>query len=243
MVFKNLFNTVTNQDGLKNIMSAVQEQLDDFPSIRKKVEAFLLGMEFMLYLQGDNDVVDFLSGRIILSEHTLTLLVNRIVEETPGIECVSVIVKDGYILCTLSLDRGPGGMQVSLKLGNLRVNLKQEPPVFLVDLLEFPGIKTGMPLAAFIFSRTIYILKKFLNEERLYRRVLKNIKGLSVQGRTFKYNLLEAPGVENAFKRDFLGVKVVDVFSIDKVELKEGEVRIYGGPRIPEKLISRTGTY
>ncbi|MTI85150.1 MAG: hypothetical protein FH756_14960 [Firmicutes bacterium] len=239
MALKDLLSTVIKRDGFENIVTNMLESLDDLPSLQRKVEAFFLGAEFLLHIQGDNDAADVLAGRVVVSEATLTHFVNRMLEGAPDIECISVRVRDGYMLCKLGLDRGPGGLQVSVKIGNTRVHFDHEPPLILVDLLEFPHVRPGIPLAAFFVSLSTYFVKKMGGSERIFRRASKDIPGVSVQGNTFTVNLFEVPGVEDVLAREFLGIKLMETFSVDRVLLINGEVQIYGGPRIPRKLIDK----
>jgi len=239
MVIKKLIGNVIPRDGIKNIMSEAMECLDDLPSLQKKMEAFFLGAEMLFFLHGDNDVADFLAGRIVLSQSTLTRFLGRILERVQEVESISVIIREGYIICTLNVDKGPGGLEVSVKLGNPRVFLRPETPEIQIDILEFPKVRPAIPLAAFFYSVGLFILKKIAGMERIYRLVARNVPGLTVEGNTFKLNLMQVPGLEDVFSREILGLKLLDVFNIDRVELRNGEVQIYGGPRIPQKLIHR----
>lgn len=237
MGIKGFLNDVISRGGAKNVFVEVLEYLDDLPALQRKMESFFRGTELLLHLQRDNDVVDLFAGRITISQFTITRFLERILEGNKQIKCISVMVKDGYIICTLDIDKGPVRFQVSVKLGNIKVIFQREKREVTGDILEFPRVTPKNPLLGIICSAGISILRKIAGEEHIYRRVVKKMPGLAVKGNTLRLDLMRVPALEDVLSRKVLGIPVVEVFHIDRVELKNGKVRIYGGPRIPERLI------
>lgn len=241
MSVRKLLSNVMPRRGIKNILSDVFNCLDHLPSLQKKLDVFFMGAELLLYLQEDNDLGDFLAGRIVLSQSTVTRILNRVLERVPGVNSASVMVREGYILCNIDTDKGPGGLQISIKLGNVQLFTEHKTLHVKVDILEFPVVRPRISLAAFFCSACMYILKKTAGTERIYRRVARDIPGLAVDGNTLIFDLMQIPGVEDKLSREMFGIRLLEVFNVDRVELRNGEVRIYGGPRIPEKFIRKAG--
>ncbi|MCF8010583.1 MAG: hypothetical protein K9L17_01225 [Clostridiales bacterium] len=204
---------------------------------KKYLENIFWGAALFENFKRDNDLADFLASRVTISEATLIFILTSFLENNPSIECDRVEIEEGYILCWLHIKKGPLDLQVVVKLGNIQVKLLRNDQKVKVDVLEFPEI---IPCSLFclIICPLVTLSHKILGSERIYRYMVKKIPGLAVENQTVNLDLVQVSVLQDMFSRKVLGVKVVEYFEINRVEMQKGNVRVYGGPKVPNNLLN-----
>lgn len=245
-MFKFLHKIIFGNGG-QGLINDLAGYLDDLPSLRKKVDVFFAGAELFLHLRDDNDVQDFLSGRINISQSTLSYYLKCLLQQVPCLELLSVEIREGYVLCVIDVVKGSyRGLEITLRLENLQFLLEPEKLCLEADLLEFPLVKSKTK-PAFFYRCLVLVWKRIAGAEKLYRRMMRNTPALAIKGNTLVVDLMLVPALKDKLTQKLFGIGFLELLSdwidISRVELKggaepkDGHIYIYGGPKIPARLI------
>lgn len=220
-----------------NTILQLQESLDDLPALQNKINSFFLGAELLTYLRDDNSLSNLLNGRICVSEATLTHFLGRALANYPLVKCVSVKVKENFVVCNLEIERKSVRFHVSINVKNISLIFDEHKQEISFDIQEFPSIKWCGGLKSQASRIGMFIYRKLAGESRVYKRLASNINSLDVEGRTFKLDLARIPACRSLIDFKMYGISLSEILNINRVELRSSVILINGKPRIPVSFV------
>lgn len=221
---------------IKDVLAGATGFLTD-PFLEQKITNLCLGAGLLLRLGEDNDVEDLCAGRLVISQVTINQVLNRALQAYPLLK-VRVAINHGLLAWHIAYGKKP--VEFTLKTGNLRIYLERNRRAIAGEILEFPSLACASRLKKIFYSAGVLVWRKTAGEERVYRRLAGYVPGLSVQGKTLLYELDRLPGLYELLSRDLLGIRAAELLQVTRVDLLDGEIHLYLGPRIPPRLISKS---
>ncbi|MCL6638900.1 MAG: hypothetical protein K6T80_04355 [Firmicutes bacterium] len=214
-------------------------QGDPGSALGKSLQALFPGLKEPLLLikkiYADNSLCGLLNGMLRVSDDTLNELTREALSGREEIKTVSFALRDGYLEGAAGLVVKNNPLQVAFRVDEIKVYLTIRSKEVRFLLAKPPEVAFHNHLQNVLLRLAMSIIRSLHGEGRINEILLGDLDGVTISGNEVTVDLQKVRAARQVVEAQILGVKILDLIRVDRVEMKEGGLILHGGLKIPGK--------